>query len=331
MISFTVRRLVSMLVVLFALLAILFILQAISPMDPVRAYVGQHASQAVVNAARKRLGYDSPLPVQYIRYVGRAVTGNLGMSLATGRPVLSDIGRYLTASLELVCFSLFFAVPLALFYGLIGAAGWRGSSALRTAMLALAAAPPFLLAIVGIVFFYQKLGWLPASGRSNYLNAPGGPTGFLTIDGLLHGRPNVTLDALRHLVLPAFVLSLVPAVAVGRVLRGSIVSILRTDQIRLARAKGLGEVRILLKHCLRNAAGPSLAMSGLMLGMLFANLIVVETVFAWPGIGSYVSQAIARDDFPATAGVTLMLGAAYVVINTGVDLLQAWADPRIRK
>jgi peptide/nickel transport system permease protein len=131
-------------------------------------------------------------------------------------------------------------------------------------------------------------------------------------------------------VLPAFVLSLVPAVAVGRVLRGSIVSLLQTDQIRLARAKGLTEVKIVVRHCLRNAAGPTLAMSGLMLGLLFANLIVVETVFAWPGIGSYVSQAIARDDFPAIAGVTLMLGAAYVVINTSVDLLQAWADPRLR-
>lgn len=330
MINFAARRLASMVLVLLALLAILFVLQAISPLDPVRAYVGEHASQAVVNAARRRLGYDSPLPVQYLRYVERAVTGNLGISLATGRPVLSDIRTYLMASVELVCFALVFAIPMSLLYGLLGAARWRGSGLFRTILLALAAAPPFLLAIVGVVIFYQKLGWLPASGRSGYANAPTGPTGFLTIDGILDGRLNVTVDALRHLVLPAFVLSLVPAVAVGRVLRGSIVTLMETDQIRLARAKGMSEVKIVLRHCLRNAAGPSLAMSGLMLGMLFANLIVVETVFAWPGIGSYVSQAITRDDFPAIAGVTLMLGASYVAINTAVDLLQAWADPRIR-
>jgi peptide/nickel transport system permease protein len=219
---------------------------------------------------------------------------------------------------------------MSLIYGLLGAVRLRGSGLFRTVMLSLAAAPPFLLAIVAVVLFYQKLGWLPASGRSSYLNAPTGPTGFLTLDSILDGRLNVTLDALRHIVLPAFVLALVPAVAVGRVLRGSIVTLMRTDQIRLARSKGMSEAKIVLRHCLRNAAGPSLAMGGLMLGLLFANLIVVETVFAWPGIGSYVSQAIARDDFPAIAGVTLLLGASYVVVNTTVDLLQAWADPRIR-
>lgn len=331
MIGFATRRLASMIVVLLALLAILFVLQHISPTNPVRAYVGLHASQSVVNAASKRLGFDSPLPVQYLHYVQRAVTGNLGMSLATGDPVLRDIGNCFMASVELIFFSLLFAVPLSLLYGLVGSTRSRGGGVFRSILLALAAAPPFLLAIVGVVIFYQKLGWLPASGRSNYVFAASRPTGFLTLDSILYGHFNVALDALRHLVLPAFVLSLVPAVAVGRVLRGSITSVLQTDQIRLARAKGLGEVKILLRHCLRNAAGPSLAMSGLMFGMLFANLIVVETVFAWPGIGSYVSQAIGRDDFPATAAVTLMLGASYVLINTTVDLLQAWADPRIRR
>ena len=330
MIAFTARRLASMIVVMLALLAIVFVLQKVSPLDPVRTYVGQHASNSVVNAARKRLGYDAPLPIQYIRYVGRAITGNFGISLASGRPVTSDIGRYLPASIELVLFAFLFAVPLSLIYGIAGAARWHGSGVFRVTLLVFAAAPPFLLGIVGIVLFYKNLHWLPASGRTSFQNAPTGPTGLFTIDGLVHGRVDVTVDAIRHLLLPAFTLSLLPAVAVGRVLRGSIVAILRADQIRFARSKGLSEVKVLIRHCMRNAAGPALAMSGLMLGMVFASLIVVETVFGWPGIGSYVSQAIGRDDFPAITGVTLLLGAAYVLVNTAVDLLQAAADPRIR-
>jgi peptide/nickel transport system permease protein len=330
MLSFTLRRLASATAVILVLIAAVFVLQQLSPSDPVRAKLGPSATNAIVAAERKRLGYDDPLPVQYVRYVGDAFTGNLQVSLRTGQPVLSDIGTFLPASLELVFFSLLLGVPLTLLLGIVGAGRWRGSGLLRFSMLTSAAAPQFLLGAVGILFFYHRLNWLPATGRTGYADAPTGPTGLLTVDGLLDGRPEVTLDAIRHLVMPALALALLPAVAVGRVLRGSMIGNLRADHVRVARSKGLSEWQVLWRHCLRNSAGPALAMSGLMLGLVFEGLVIVETVFAWPGIGFYVATAIPKDDFPAIAGVTILLGVAYVMVNTIVDLLQAAADPRIR-
>jgi peptide/nickel transport system permease protein len=330
MVSFAIRRAAAAAGVILVLIAAVFILQQLSPSDPVRAKLGPNATTAIVAAERKRLGYDDPLPVQYVRYVGDAFTGSLQVSLRTGQPVLSDIGTFLPASLELVFFSLLLGVPLTLLLGIAGAGRWRGSGLFRFSMLTSAAAPQFLLGALGILFLYHHLNWLPATGRSSYADAPTGPTGFLTIDGLLHGRWEVTLDAIKHLIMPALALALLPAVAVGRVLRGSMIANLRADHVRVARAKGLSEWQVLWRHCLRNSAGPALAMSGLMLGLVFEGLVVVETVFAWPGIGSYVAASIPKDDFPAIAGVTLLLGASYVLVNTIVDLLQAAADPRIR-
>jgi len=268
--------------------------------------------------------------VQYFHYVENALRGNLGVSLRTGQPVTSDLASLLPASFELVLFALILAVPLGLTLGIVSAARWRGSGIFRFGLLSFAAIPQFLLGILLILLFFSHLNWLPATGRTSYVNPPTGPTGLLTIDGLLHGEPAVSLDALLHLIMPGLTLALLPAVAVGRVLRGSIIANLRADHVRVARSKGLSEWRVLVRHCLRNSAGPSLAMGGLMLGVVFQALIVVETIFAWPGIGSYVGQSIPKDDFPAIAGVTLLLGAAYVVTNTVVDLLQAAADPRIR-
>lgn len=314
MIVFIARRIGSMVLILLFLTAAVFLLQRVSKVDPVRAAVGQNASKQVVEAERERLGYDEPIFSQYLSYVGDAATGNLQTSLRTKQPVASDIENYLPASLELVLAALVFAVPMALFFGISGAARWRGTGPLRLLGLVLAAAPPFVLGILAIVFFYKKLGWLPASGRTE----------------LLH-PPEVTWDAIQHLLLPAFTLALLPAVAVGRVLRGGIITNLRADHVRVARAKGLTEWQVLRRHTLRNAAGPALAMAGIMLGVMFASLTVVEVVFSWPGLGSYIAASLPGSDFPAIAGVTLLLGTVYVVVNTTVDILQAAADPRIRQ
>jgi peptide/nickel transport system permease protein len=330
MLSFVIRRLLAMVAVLLVLVAALFALQRVSPVDPVRVAVGPNATRAVVQATRARLGYDDPLPVQYVRYVGDVATGNLQVSLRTGQPVASDLAGALPATIELVLAALFLAVPISLLFGIAGAARSRGAGVLRGATMALAAAPPFVLGIFGILIFYKNLGWLPASGRSSFADAPTGPTGLITVDSLLALRFDVWLDALRHLVLPALCLASVPAVAVGRVLRGAILTNLRADHVQVARAKGLSEFGVLVRHCLRNSAGPTLAMSGLMTGVVFAGVAVVESVFAWPGIGLYINQSIPRGDFPAIAGTTLLLGAAYVVVNAIVDVLQAIADPRIR-
>lgn len=330
MFAFVVRRLGAMVIVLVALTAMTFALQRISPFDPVRLALGPEASHAVVAAARRRLGYDDPLVVQFLHYVANAATGNLGRSLRTGDSVISDIGTFLPASIELMLASLVLATPLALLIGVASAARWRGGTMIRMGAMIFASAPAFVLAVVFVLVFYSRLHWLPAGGRTGYANAPTGPTGLLTIDGLLHGRPDVTWDAIAHLILPALSLSLLPAVAVGRVLRGALLTHLRSEHVRSARARGLTETALVLRHCLRNAAGPSLAMSGLMVGAMFAGLVVVENIFAWPGIGSYLAASIPRDDLPAILGVTLLFGLLYVVTNTVVDILQAVADPRLR-
>jgi peptide/nickel transport system permease protein len=327
---FILRRLGAMLVVLLALTAVMFILQRVSPFDPVRVAVGPEASPTVVAAARKRLGYDDPIPVQYVHYIEHAVAGNLGTSLDTGNPVTSDIGTFLPASLELMLAAILIATPLALLIGVASAARWKGATLIRVGSIVFASAPAFVLSVLFVLLFYSRLHWLPAGGRTSDLSAPSGPTGLLTVDGLMAGQPSVTWDAIQHLVLPAVALALVPAVAVGRVLRGALLTNMRSEHVRAARARGLTETALVLQHCLRNSAGPALAMSGLQLGAIFASLVVVETVFAWPGLGNYLSQAIPKGDFPVITGVTLLLGAMYVVVNTVVDILQAVADPRIR-
>lgn len=153
---------------------------------------------------------------------------------------------------------------------------------------------------------------------------------MVVVDGLVHGRLGVFWDGLGHLILPAFCIALGPAISIGRVLQGSLQSALRSDYVRTARAKGLKEGRVLSRHALRNALNAALAMTGLQAGLMLAGVVVIETVFAWPGIGLYIDQSIPFADFPAIAGVTLVLGVVYVVINTVVDVLQVVADPRIK-
>lgn len=327
---FLVRRLASMVVVLGVLTALMFALQNISPIDPVRVLLGDRTPEETVQAERERLGYNDPLPVRYLRYVGEVANGSLGVSLRTKQPVMSDIQDFLPASLELALFSALLGIPLAALFALSSAARWRGGGFFRGGLLTFAAAPPFLLGILSIIVFFKHLGWFPASGRSSIGDAPIGPTGLLTIDGLLAGRPAVSWDAVRHLVLPGFSLALLPAIAVGRILRGSLIDNLRSDHVRAAKSRGLTDWQLMSQHCLRNSAGPTLAMSGLLLGLIFGGLTVLELTFGRAGIGLYVAQSVPKGDFPAISGVTLLIGASYVVINTVVDLLQAAADPRIR-
>ncbi len=330
MTKFVLTRVASMIAVVLVLAFVMFVLQRVTPVDPVRAKLGSNASKQAVAAERKRLGYDDPLPVQYVNYLGDLLHGNLQESLRTRRPVMDDITQYLPATAELALFGLVFAVAMGTVLGLASAARFRGSGVLRVVMIGGASAPVFLLALLGLIFFYRDLGWLPATGRTSFSNAPTGPTGFLTIDGLLHARLDVTWDAFQHLIMPAFCIAIGPAVSIGRVLRGRLIGNLRSDYVRSARAKGLRERTVLLRHALRNSIGPALSMTGLQVGLMFAGVVVVETIFAWGGLGQYVVQSIPRADFPAIAGVTLLIGVAYVVINSIIDILQSLADPRIR-
>jgi peptide/nickel transport system permease protein len=322
-------RLVALIAILIGLSAIVFVLESVIPADPVRAMVGASATREAVAHKRHELGLDRPLPVQYVKFLGRAVTGNLQLSLHTRRPVRTDLASFLPATLELAGTAALMAVVLGALLGLLTARG--GGKGLRLALLTGASAPGFLLAIVLLLLFYVKLHWLPGSGRlSSSTTAPSGPTGFLLFDSLVHGRLDVFVDAAWHLVLPATCLALGPAVALGRTLRSSLQTVLRQDHIRTARAKALSEKRVLFMHALRSSLNAPLTMMGLQVGMLLAGVVVIETAFAWPGIGLYTVQSIASTDFPAVAGVTLVLGAAYVVINALVDVGQLVADPRLR-
>jgi peptide/nickel transport system permease protein len=325
-----VRRILSAVVIIVFLTLVLFVLQHLSHESPVHSYLGAGASATAVAAETHKLGLDRPLLDQYFSYLNGLIHGNLGVSYRTRDPVTTDLKQFVPATLELAVYAMALAIVLASILGIAGAARWRGAGVFRFVMLAGSSTPPFLLALLGIVFFSGHLGWLPATGRTSLLNPPSGPTGLLTIDGLLHGEPSVTLDALRHLVLPATCIALIPAVSVGRILRSSLDETMQRDHIRSAKMKGLSEGIILLRHALRNSLGPALSMTGLQAGLMFAGVVVIEQIFAWPGIGNYVAQGIPQGDFPAIAGVTLILSIAYVAINATVDILQAIADPRIR-
>lgn len=331
MLSFLARRLAMMIPVLLFLTAVIFVLNHLSPVDPARAVLGPHASQQAVASLRHELWLDRSLPSQYVHYLDRMLLhGDLGYSARLQQPVGAGLRQALPVTGELAVCALLLTLVLAIVLAMATAASWHGASLLRIAIIGAASAPAFLLGIAGILLFFSKLGWLPATGETAYQNTPTGPTGFLLLDSLLAGEPAVFADALQHIVLPALCVCLVPAVAVGRVLRSSLVSTLSSDYVRTARSKGLSERSILFRHALRNAVGPALSMLGLQTGLMFAGVVVVETVFAWPGIGLYAAQAIPVGDFPAIAGVALVIGVAYVVINGLVDILQAIADPRIR-
>ena len=327
--SFVASRLGSMVAILVALTAVMFVLQNISPLDPVKAQLGAQASADAVAARRAALGLNDPVLVQFWHYLVGAATGDLGTSYRTRHAVMSDLGSFVPATLELALCGLAIAIALAVLLAFSTTLKWRGANVLRAVLFAGSSAPMFLLGIVGLIVFYQDLGWVPANGRIAVANPPTGPTGLLTVDGLLHARLDVVAAAMHHLLLPAFVIAIGPAVAIGRVLRSSLLADIDSDYARTARAKGLSETRILARHVLRNSVGAALSMTGLQVGLMFSGVLVVEQVFGWPGIGQYIAQSIPVADFPAIAGVTLMLGALYVVINTVVDLLQAAADPRI--
>ena len=329
MLKLIAKRAGAMVVIVVLLSAVVFGLQRLSPVDPVHSMLGAGASAQAVQRQRHALGLDEPLPQQYGHYLDRLVHGDLGTSYRTRRPVRTDLAAFVPATVELAAYGLLFALILAALLAIATSRRWPGARVLRFVLLAGASTPVFLLGIGAVLLFYKQLGWLPAAGRTSIVDAPTGPTGLLTVDGLLAGRPDVALDALLHLLLPALAVALGPAVSIGRVLRSSLLTNEASAYVRTARSKGLPEGQVLRRHLLRNSVGPALSMTGLQVGLMFAGVLVIEQVFGWPGIGQYTAQSITVADFPAIAAVTLLLGVAYIVINAVVDVLQAVADPRV--
>ncbi|MDT0318887.1 MULTISPECIES: ABC transporter permease [unclassified Streptomyces] len=328
-IRFALSRLLSLVTLLLVLSLLLFVLQEISAADAVAATLGPTASPEAVAAERARLGLDDPAPQRYLGYLGGLLTGDLGTSFRTHRPVTDDIGVYLPATLELVLFALLLALVMAVLFALSSVLRWRAAAPFRGLLFLSSTAPTFLLGILSLILFYRELGWLPANGRVTGSSPDGGPTGLLVLDGLLTGDPALAGDALRHLVLPGLALAVGPALAIGRVFRSSLLTTLDAEYVRTARSKGLTERAVVLRHVVRNSVNAALSMSGLQIGFMFAGVLVVESVFSWPGLGSYLGASVPVSDFPAVAGVTFVLGAVYIVANALADVLQAAADPRL--
>ena len=288
MLAFLTRRLSAAVLILLILSLVIFVLQHVSPGDPARAYVGANASPATVAAERQRLGLNDPFFTQYFHYLGGLFTGDLGRSLRTRQPVTADLATYLPATAELVVTAFLIALILAALYALSGALRWPGAVARprRAAAVGDGAAVPAGARRHHRVLRPTRVAARP--GASGTSRIPG-PTGMQALDTLLHGQTDAFVDALQHLALPAVVLSIAPAVAIGRVLRSSLQGVLGVDYVRTARSKGLTERQVVAHHVVRNAIGPALSMAGLQLGFMFAGVVVVEQVFSWPGIGNYLA------------------------------------------
>jgi ABC-type dipeptide/oligopeptide/nickel transport system permease component len=327
MLFYLVKRAAGAVITLLVMSFIVFCLQSIIPADPVRAIAGPTAPAATVNAIRQQLGLSEPTMVQYSRFLSRLARGDLGTSVRTRRPVTVDLLQYLPATLELALASVICGVALAGLMALLQFTFPR-SDFVRLAIVGVGCTPIFLTALLMVYFFWFRLGWLPGAGR---LSIPdfSGPTGLNLVDGILAGRPGVSLNALLHLVLPTLALSLPIAVAVGRSLNAALNEVMKQPYIQTARGKGLTEAQVLLRHGLRNAASAPLSMIGLQVGLLFGNLIIVERVFGWPGLGLYMVQALASADLPAVLGVSMVLGIFYILVNVLTEISQSLADARI--
>ena len=320
-------RALGLAAVLLATAAIVFALQSVVPADPARALAGPAAPAETVERLRGEMGLDDPVPQQFARFLGRLARGDLGTSVRTRQSVVADVARYAPASLELIAAAMVLGAALACLLGLAQHAG-RRAGGLRLATIAAGSVPIFLSALILVYVFWFRLDWLPGAGRIGIRRFEG-PTGFMLIDAALSGREGALRSAAAHLVLPATALALPVAVAVGRSLGGSLVDVLAQPYIRTARGKGLGEGRVLVRHGLRNAATAPLSMLGLQLGLVFANLLIVERIFAWPGLGLYMVQSFAASDLPAVLGVSLVFGALYILANVAIEIAQSLADPRI--
>lgn len=324
---YLLKQAAGLIIVLLTMSFFVFCLQSIIPADPARAVAGPTAPAATVETVRERLGLDQPVMVQYGRFLLRLAKGDLGTSFRTRQPITADIGRHLPATLELMSVAVFLGVVPAAGLALLQASSPRSGLA-RLAMIGLGSMPIFLCALLLVYVFWFKLGWLPGSGRLGIADFAG-PTGFVLINGFLTGRPNVSLDALAHILLPAIALALPIAVAIGRTMSGALHDVMQQAYIRTARGKGIGETRLVLAHGLRNAATAPLAMIGLQVRLLFGNLLIVERIFGWPGLGNYMVQSLASSDLPAVLGVSMVFGVLYILVNVAIEICQSLADPHI--
>lgn len=333
---YLLRRLILLVPLLLGTLLLAFVISHAVPADPLAANVGPAAMMdpEIAAAFYKKWGLDQPLPVQFFLYVKNLLRGDLGTSIYYHRPVREDLARFLPATIELSTAAMLFAIGLAIPFGILSAVKVNTviDHTLRVVSLVGVSTPIFWLAIMAMSIFYFHLGWAPPPGRlSHGLEPPTDITGMYVVDSILTLNGETLVDALKHLALPAFVLGFATMGLIVRVLRSSMLEVMRQDYIRTSRAKGLSNRLVLNRHALKNALIPTVTVIGLTYGSLLSGAVVTETIFSWPGVGRYAFQTAAKVDFPGIMGVTLALALIYIVVNTAVDLAYAFLDPRIRR
>jgi peptide/nickel transport system permease protein len=333
---FLVRRLALAAFVVLGVVILTFVVARVVPGDPAVTWAGPRARPEQIEAARRQLGLDRPVPVQIARYLGGVATGDWGLSLRTRRPVIDDIARRAPASIELVTVAMVLALAVGIPLGLV-AARWRGRAPdllSRIAAVIGVSMPSFWLAIVLQLIFFQWLNVLPVAGSYDpdldYTSPLRNVTNMPIVDALLTGNWPVLGSALTHVVLPAVVIAAYPAGVITRMVRASVLDTIGEDHVRMVRALGFTERSVFARFALRHAWSPVVALLALVFAYALVNTFLVEAIFNRPGLGSYAADAIAALDTPAIVGVTLFVAIVYVIGNLVVDVLQAAIDPRIR-
>lgn len=332
MLAFVLRRVLLVVPVLFGLLVLTFVLVRVVPSDPAAALAGQNATPAQVAEIRAAYGFDRPLAVQFLLYMRQVLRGDFGTSLNSGRPVARDIGQRLPATLELTFAALLIGAGLGIPLGVIAAVRHNTllDHALRVFTVGGVAIASFWLAIMLQLLFSMQLDVLPLRGRlATVVNPPPFVTGFLLIDSLLAWRPATFRSALSHLALPALTLSFGALATITRFTRSGVLETLQKDYVLYETAVGYPRRRLIAVYVLRNSLVATITQIGLLFGALLAGAVVVESIYDWPGIGSYAVTAIFTSDFKAILAVTLLVGVVYAVVNILVDVVHGLVDPRV--
>ncbi len=328
----TIRFLLIYLSTFLALSCVTFTIGRVMPNDPVLAAVGDRASQEVYDQVYQEMGLDRPVPVQYLLYLKGILSGDFGTSIVSGEPVWEDVKRRFPATVELAVLATILGVAIGVPMG-VASAIWRGKPIdhiLRIVMLIGYSVPIFWLALMALVLFYVKLDWLPGPGRQHFLfiGQTDKITGILMIDWLLQGRLDVMRDAIYHLVLPVSMLTLFSLAFIGRMTRSFMLDQLSQEYVLTARVKGLPEHVVIGKHVMRNVMVQLITVIALTFASLLEGSILIETIFAWPGLGLYITNSLFNADMNAVVGGITVVGSCYLLLNLLSDVLYRMADPR---
>jgi peptide/nickel transport system permease protein len=334
MLKLLLSRLATAIPSIIGVIVVTFMLTRMLPGDPAAYFAGLAASPQAIAEVRTKLGLDKTLPEQFVAYIGDLVHGNLGNSLSTGQPVVSEIATRLPASAELTLFALILAVGIAIPLGVLAAVkqGTWIDHLCRMVTTAGVSLPVFFTGLLFAYVFYYLLQWAPPpTGRLDvFLSPPTDITGFYLIDSLLTGNLETFWGALRQLALPGISMAIFSLAPLARMTRGSMLAVLGSDFIRTARASGLAPRTVIFSYAFRNAVLPVITTLGMVFSFLLGANVLVETVFAWPGIGLYAVNALITSDYAPVQGFVLTMAVLYVALNLLIDFLYGLVDPRVR-